>query len=241
MALEVIKKRGCFITKVYKVSQVCWEKFIEDESKKEYFIDLMRFLDSEEKSGKTIYPMRSNWFKAYELTAFCDAKVVIVGQDPYHGENQAFGLAFAVPSGVKIPPSLKNIFKELSFGTGFITPKSGDLTHWAVNGVFLINAVLTVEKDSPRSHQNRGWERFTDATIKLLSDQKNHLVFMLWGNDAQKKLPLIDSKKHLVLTSAHPSPLSAHRGFFGQNHFLTANSYLKTHKLTQIPWQVPIS
>lgn len=217
-----------------------WQQELCGEIDKQYFLDLIDFLEREEKSGKTIYPIRSNWFKAYELTPFNDVKVVIVGQDPYHGEGEAHGLAFSVQKGVKIPPSLRNIFKELSMDTGAFVPKYGDLTSWAKSGVLLINAVLTVEKDRAGSHRNRGWEQFTDSVIATLSAKKEHLVFMLWGSDAQKKLDLIDKSKHLILTSAHPSPLSAHRGFFGQKHFSKANEYLKFHGLSPISWQVAI-
>lgn len=217
-----------------------WHDKLSQELDKPYFIDLMRFLDSEERQGKPICPIRSNWFKAYELTPFDEVKVVIVGQDPYHTKGMAHGIAFSVPDGVKIPPSLQNIFRELQNDIKFDIPTSGNLTYWAKNGVFLINAILTVEQNLAKSHQNRGWEQFTNQTISTLSRSKDTLVFMLWGDYAQKKIDLIDQNKHLVLCAPHPSPLSAHRGFFGQNHFSKANQFLLSNGVEPISWQVAI-
>lgn len=200
--------------------------------------DLKAFLQTQKQAGKVIFPHSKNWFNAFELTAFAQVRVVILGQDPYHGINQAHGLSFSVPSGVKIPPSLANIFKELS-GDLNITPSiCGDLTQWANQGVLLLNSVLTVEKNQAASHANQGWEAFTDGIIKILNAEKQNLVFLLWGASAQKKSALIDKTKHLVLSAAHPSPFSAHKGFLGCGHFSKANDYLKTHDLAAINWQL---
>jgi uracil-DNA glycosylase len=189
--------------------------------------------------GKVIYPKLADIFRSFELTAWDNVKVVILGQDPYHGPNQAMGLAFSVPHWVKIPPSLKNIYKEIHQSLALPIPKHGDLTDWASQGVFLLNAVLTVEAGKAGSHQKQGWEEFTDLVIELLNAEHEHLVFMLWGSHAQKKGHKIDRLKHLVLESVHPSPLSAHRGFLGCEHFKLANDYLKKHNKQIIDWSIP--
>jgi len=187
---------------------------------------------------KTIYPPKENIFEALKLTSFKNTKVVIVGQDPYHGEGEAHGLSFSVQKGIKVPPSLKNIYKELESDLG-ITPKShGDLTEWAKQGVLLLNAVLTVEKDKPASHRSFGWERLTDYIIKTLNTKEEPIVFILWGNFAKEKSSLIDNKKHLIITSPHPSPFSARTGFFGSKPFSKANTFLKENKEKTIDWSL---
>lgn len=189
-----------------------------------------------EYASKAIYPEFKNIFRAFDLTSFEDIKVVILGQDPYHGPGQAHGLSFSVSAGVKIPPSLKNIFKERFTDLKILIPQHGDLTNWAQQGVLLLNSVLTVEAHKAGSHQNKGWEDFTDYVIQTLSEQKEHLVFILWGTYAIKKKSFIDSSKHLVLENAHPSPLSAYRGFFGSQPFSKTNYYLRTKNKVPIDW-----
>jgi uracil-DNA glycosylase len=211
-----------------------WNNILNNEFQKEYFIELSSFVDDEYKN-KTIYPPKNLIFNAFNLCSFDDVKVVIIGQDPYHGENQAHGLCFTVPDGVKIPPSLRNIFKEINNDLG-IQKVSGNLVDWAKQGVFMINATLTVEKDNAGSHQKKGWETFTDEVIKILADKKKNLVFILWGAYAQKKSEFIDGNKHLILKSVHPSPLSASRGFFNNNHFSKANKYLTDNNIAPIDW-----
>ncbi|SFV55215.1 Uracil-DNA glycosylase, family 1 [hydrothermal vent metagenome] len=188
-------------------------------------LDLKSFLIQQKKQKKIIYPHSKNWFKAFELTPFDKVRVVILGQDPYHGEKQAHGLSFSVPQNIKAPPSLKNIFKEINNDLQ-IDNKTTDLTPWAKQGVLLLNSVLTVEKNSPASHSNKGWEVFTDKVISLLNQHKKGIVFLLWGAYAQSKSILIDTNKHLILKAVHPSPLSAYRGFFGCKHFSKTNNYL---------------
>ena len=212
-----------------------WKIFLSDEIHKEYFIELMKKVSLEYKS-KIVFPSYENIFKAFNLVKPSKIKVVIIGQDPYHGVGQANGLAFSVSSDVKIPPSLKNIYKELVDDIGCKYPKSGNLEQWEKEGVLLLNTVLTVEKGSPNSHKDFGWQRFTDVVIKKLSDDKEHLVFILWGAPAQKKEMLIDTQRHLVLKSVHPSPLSAYRGFFGSKVFSKTNEYLIPHKKKPICW-----
>lgn len=212
-----------------------WKNFLSNEIHKEYFIQLMKNISLEYQS-KTIFPSYENIFRAFNLVKPSEVKVVIIGQDPYHGLNQATGLAFSVCSGCTIPPSLKNIYKELVDDIGCRYPKNGDLTQWAKEGVLLINAVLTVEQGKANSHKDFGWQNFTDAVIKKLSDEKEHLVFILWGAPSQKKESLIDTNKHLVIKSAHPSPLSAYRGFFGSKPFSKTNEYLVMHKKKPIDW-----
>jgi len=214
-----------------------WKTLIGAETKKDYFKQLM--LDVEASyliNNPPIYPPAELVYNALELCAPKKTKVVILGQDPYHGKDQAMGLAFSVLGGTKIPPSLMNIFKELKSDVGMPIPESGNLSHWANQGVLLLNATLTVEAENAGSHQGKGWEQFTDHIISAISDQQKHVVFILWGNYAQAKSYLIDESKHLILTAPHPSPLSAHRGFFGSKHFSQTNEYLEQHKITPIEW-----
>ncbi|TVQ50094.1 MAG: uracil-DNA glycosylase [Saprospirales bacterium] len=214
-----------------------WYKVLEEEFSKHYFTELKSFLISEKKKNKQIYPPGNLIFNAFDSTPFSKVKVVIIGQDPYHGPDQAMGLSFSVPMGVKPPPSLKNIFKEIYEDTGIKPPNHGDLSKWASQGVFLLNAVLTVEYKKAGSHRNKGWEQFTDAAISKLSEYKENLVFLLWGNFARGKKELIDDSKHLILESPHPSPL-ARGGFFGNHHFSKTNEYLIKHKKSPINWDL---
>lgn len=214
-----------------------WKPVLAQEFNQPYFTQLTEFIKHEKAAGKTIYPLGSQIFNAFEFTPFNEVKVVILGQDPYHGAGQAHGLCFSVNKNVAVPPSLKNIYKELQTDIeGYTAPNHGDLSHWAKQGVLLLNATLTVEKDKAGSHQGKGWEQFTDAVIKQLSTQKEKLVFILWGKFAQSKATLIDTQKHLVLTAAHPSPFSAYNGFFGCKHFSKTNAYLIANNLTPISW-----
>ena len=216
-----------------------WQQLIETEQSKVYFKDLLHRVDIKRAEGVIIYPPAGDVFKAFELTPFDQVKVVILGQDPYHGPNQAHGLAFSVNEGIAFPPSLQNIFKELATDIeGFQIPMHGDLRTWAKQGVFLLNTVLTVQQAQANSHADWGWEQFTDEVINVLNTEREHLVFILWGAHAQKKGRVIDKKKHLVLTSPHPSPLSAYRGFFGSRPFSKANQYLVEHGLEPIDWQL---
>ena len=212
-----------------------WKKKLENEFEQPYFQQLTEFVKTEYNSH-TVYPPGKEIFRSMDVCDFNDVRVVIIGQDPYHGPGQANGLCFSVRDGVKIPPSLINIFKEIKSDLGKPIPKSGDLGRWAEQGVLLLNATLTVRASSPGSHQNKGWETFTDAIIRTLSEEKSNLVFLLWGAYAQKKGEIIDRKKHLVLMSAHPSPFSADRGFFGSKHFSKTNEYLKSHGLKEVEW-----
>ena len=212
-----------------------WKQRLKEEFTKSYFVKLIDFVKNEYKTQK-IYPAGANIFKAFDACNFEDVRVVIIGQDPYHGPGQANGLCFSVNDGVKFPPSLQNIFKEIQDDLGKPFPKSGNLERWAKQGVFLLNATLTVRSEQAGSHQNQGWEQFTDAAIAKLAAERTGIVFMLWGSYAQKKGAVIDPKKHCVLTSVHPSPLSAHRGFLGCKHFSKANAYLKTHGEGDIDW-----
>ncbi len=216
-----------------------WSNILSDEFDKPYFKELSRFVRKEYLSGKT-YPLPKNIFRAFELCPFDKVKVVIIGQDPYHGHNQANGLCFAVSSGINLPPSLKNIYKEISDDLGLELEKlyaqGGDLSRLAIQGVLLLNATLTVSANSPGSHQGKGWEEFTDAVIEKLSENRSGLVFMLWGNYAKKKGAVIDKNRHLVLEAQHPSPFSAHNGFFGCKHFSKTNEYLKKKGLGEIVW-----
>ena len=215
-----------------------WSKYLSVEKEKEYFRNLYTFLNN--RSTFDVYPPRGSWFKAFEYSSFTSSKVIILGQDPYHGEGQAEGLSFSVPKGITIPPSLRNIYKELnSDEVDFSQPEHGNLVSWAQQGVLLLNSVLTVEKNSPAAHANHGWEIFTDQVIRILNDNKQHLVFILWGAYANKKSELIDSDRHLILSSAHPSPFSAHKGFFGCKHFSQANEYLLSTKQQPISWSIP--
>lgn len=214
-----------------------FKNIIEEESKKEYYINLKKYVD-EEYCTKTVYPERKNIFAALKTTPYENVKVVILGQDPYHGEGEAHGLSFSVCPGVKIPPSLKNIYKELNSEYGCYIPNNGYLEKWAKQGVLLLNSVLTVQKDTPASHRGKGWEMFTDKIIEELNKKDSPVVFMLWGNFAKSKEVLLTNTKHLVLTSAHPSPFSARNGFFGNNHFKQANDYLIKNGITPIDWQI---
>lgn len=215
-----------------------WQATIGEELHKPYMQDLGDFLKQEEIAGKTIYPPPPLIFNAFKRTAFDDVRVVIVGQDPYHGPQQAHGLSFSVPNGIKPPPSLMNIFKEISADLDITMSGSGDLTPWARQGVLLLNATLTVEHANAGAHQRRGWETFTDAVITALNTKREHLVFVLWGNYAQKKGAAIDRGKHLVIQSVHPSPLSAHRGFFGSQFFSQINAYLQQKGQVPINWEL---
>ena len=215
-----------------------WKERLEEEFKKEYYQSLILFL-REEDAAHTVYPPKGKRFNAYNTTPFEKVKVVIIGQDPYHGEGQAHGLAFSVQEGVSHPPSLQNIFKELHDAIGCAVPKNGTLTHWAEEGVFLLNTVLTVRASEAHSHKGEGWERFTDATIRLISEQKEHVVFVLWGKPAQQKAALIDESRHLILRAPHPSPLSSYRGFFGSKPFSKTNEYLRANGISPIDWTLP--
>lgn len=212
-----------------------WKNRLESEFGKEYFRQLIDFVRHEYKT-QTVYPPGREIFRAFDCADFEGVKVVIIGQDPYHGPGQANGLCFSVRDGVPFPPSLRNIFKEIQNDLGKPIPESGDLERWAQQGVLLLNATLTVRASSAGSHQNKGWEQFTDAVIKTISDNKTNVVFLLWGAYAQKKGEIIDRNKHLVLMSAHPSPFSADRGFFGNKHFSKTNEYLKSKGLKEIEW-----
>ncbi|MBU1017684.1 uracil-DNA glycosylase [Patescibacteria group bacterium] len=212
-----------------------WKERLAEEFDKPYFKELVDFVRAEYQSKK-VFPPPKNIFKAFDLCPFDNVKVVILGQDPYHGPGQAHGLCFSVNQNIPMPPSLINIYKEIQSDTGGQIPAHGNLEHWAEQGVFLLNATLTVITHMAGSHQRKGWEEFTDAVIRLISAKKEHVVFMLWGAFAQSKAEMIDSSKHLILKAPHPSPLSAHRGFFGCKHFSQANDYLKSHNLTPITW-----
>ncbi len=214
-----------------------WQEILKEELDKNYMINLHSFLQIRRKEGHTIFPPNNLIFNAFNHTPFDQVKVVIIGQDPYHGQKQAHGLAFSVQKGMQIPPSLQNIFKELqSEYNDFQIPKHGDLSSWADQGVLLLNATLTVEASKAGSHQNQGWEIFTDRTIQIISEKRNRIVFLLWGKYAQAKAGLIDHNKHLILTAAHPSPFSAYHGFFGCKHFILTNEYLEKNGGKGIDW-----
>ncbi len=215
--------------------EASWKERLAGEFEKPYFGALTAFV-REEVSQHRVYPPGRLIFNAFNRCPFDRVRVVILGQDPYHGPGQAHGLCFSVPEGVEFPPSLQNIFKEVQIDTGAGIPVSGNLERWAGQGVFLLNAILTVRAHQAASHRNRGWETFTDAVIGRLNEGHDHLVFLLWGADAQAKGRIIDARRHLVLQSAHPSPLSAHRGFFGNHHFSKANDYLIHHGREPIRW-----
>lgn len=213
-----------------------WKRYLHDEFEKPYFAELTAKVRSEYTAG-ACYPPGRFIFNAFNLCPFDKVKVVIIGQDPYHEEGQAMGLSFSVPEHVAMPPSLVNIYKEIEQDLGKPMPRSGDLTRWARQGVLLLNATLTVRAHQAASHQRKGWEEFTDAAIRVLSQQREHLVFILWGGYARSKAYLIDSTKHLILQSVHPSPLSANRGgWFGNHHFSQANAYLSAHGMTPVDW-----
>jgi len=215
-----------------------WRPLLGGEFDKPYLKDLAGFLEQELAAGKTIYPATENIFHALEATPLDDVKVVIIGQDPYHGPGQAHGLSFSVQPGVDVPPSLRNMYKELERDEGVTHPGHGFLEGWAKQGVLMLNAVLTVEAASAGAHQNKGWEKFTDRVIEVLNETHDGIVFILWGGYAQKKGAGIDKTRHLVLEGPHPSPLSAYRGFFGCGHFSKANEYLKAHGKAPINWQL---
>jgi len=214
-----------------------WKEILQSEFQADYFNKLKDFL-LKERESHIVYPPGSKMFAAFDFTPFDNVKAVIIGQDPYHNPGQAHGLCFSVPQGVDIPPSLRNIYKELMADVGIPKPNHGNLEAWARQGVLLLNATLSVRAHQAGSHQRKGWEQFTDAAIRAVSDKKEHIVFFLWGNYAKNKAALIDSSKHLILTSVHPSPLSASRGFFGCKHFSSANQYLMKHNLEPINWSI---
>ena len=215
---------------------VSWKAILQKEFEKDYFARLASFVREEYAGTTPIYPPARLIFNAFDHCPFNDVKVVILGQDPYHGAGQANGLCFSVNKGVPFPPSLLNIFKEIESDTGTPIPNDGDLTRWSDQGVLLLNATLTVRAAQAGSHQRRGWEEFTDAAIRELANRRENIVFILWGSYAQKKGAFIDRSRHLVLTSPHPSPLSAYQGFFGNHHFSTANRYLAQHGKQEIVW-----
>jgi len=216
-----------------------WQASLSAEIEQPYMYGLKTFLRVEKDQKKIIFPHSSNWFHALETTPLDEVKVVILGQDPYHQPGQAHGLCFSVQPGVKVPPSLVNIYKELETDLGIAIPDHGYLENWAKQGVLLLNAVLTVEDSNANAHQGKGWEQFTDKIISTVNEQCDHVVFMLWGSYAQKKGKMIDDQKHLVLKAPHPSPLSAYRGFFGCKHFSQANSYLVDKGKDIVDWNVP--
>ena len=215
-----------------------WKKVLKPEFSKESFQHLVTFLKAERMAGKTIYPPGPLIFNAFNTTPWNKLKVVLLGQDPYHGRGQAHGLSFSVQKGVAPPPSLINIFKELHSDTGAPIPTQGDLSHWAEQGVLLLNASLTVRAGEPMSHAKIGWADFTDAVIRTISEEKEHIVFLLWGRFAQEKQVLIDATKHLVLKASHPSPFSADKGFFGSRPFSKTNAYLTAHGIDPIDWKL---
>lgn len=217
-----------------------WSGALGSEKQQGYFQSLWRFLLEEREQGRKIYPEQSQIFRALSLTPFESVKVVILGQDPYHGLGQAEGLAFSVPAGIAIPPSLQNIFKELQQDLGLPYPKQGSLVPWAQQGVLLLNTILTVEASKAQSHQHLGWQQFTDRLIQRLSEHRQGLIFLLWGSHAHKKRELIDQQKHHILTSPHPSPLSAHRGFFGCQHFSKTNQLLTSQGQEPINWTLDL-
>ena len=215
-----------------------WKKVLKTEFTRPYFLEIVNFLRTEKMAGKTIFPPGGLIFNAFNTTPFDNVKLVLIGQDPYHGHGQAHGLSFSVQNGVVPPPSLMNIYKELQSDLGCKIPTHGNLTHWAEQGVLLLNASLTVRANEPMSHSKMGWANFTDAVIRKISEEKEHVVFLLWGKFAQEKQVLIDETKHLVLKAAHPSPYSANNGFFGCKHFSKANEWLVRHGIDPIDWSL---
>ncbi len=215
-----------------------WHPYLASEFNKTYMLELCHYLEQEIKKNKIIYPPENQIFEALNLTKFKDVKVVIIGQDPYHGPGQAHGLSFSVKHGVKIPPSLVNIYKELESDLGIKAPNHGNLVSWASQGVLLLNNVLTVEDSRAGSHHKRGWEKFTDVIIETLNHHKENLVFILWGSPAQKKAANLNEKKHYIIKSVHPSPLSSYRGFFGSRPFSKANTYLGQYGIVPINWHI---
>ncbi|MEM1131869.1 MAG: uracil-DNA glycosylase [Pseudomonadota bacterium] len=216
-----------------------WKAALADQFRAPYMAALKSFLQREKQAGKRIFPKGSQYFHALDLTPIDKLKVVILGQDPYHGPGQAHGLCFSVPPGVAPPPSLINIYKELETDLGIMPPRHGHLTHWAEQGVLLLNSVLTVQAHNAASHRGQGWEQFTDAVIHAVNDKPEPVVFLLWGSYAQKKAAFVDTSRHLVLSAPHPSPLSAHRGFFGCRHFSQANTFLEARGRGAIDWSLP--
>ena len=214
-----------------------WDILLKDEFEKPYYLNLRKFLVEEYKS-QTIYPHMNDIFNALKYTDYKDVKVVILGQDPYHQPNQAHGLCFSVKKGVNLPPSLQNMYKEIYAEYGFPIPQHGELTYWAQQGVLMMNTVLTVRESQPNSHKGMGWEIFTDNVISLLNQRPDPMVFLLWGANARAKKKIITNPNHLVIESAHPSPLSAYNGFFGNGHFKKANEFLKQNKLSEIDWKI---
>ena len=214
-----------------------WDEVLKDEFEKNYFIEMMEFVDSEYKT-KTVYPPYENIFNAFKLTPLNEVNVVILGQDPYHEKGQAHGLAFSTPPGRPIPRSLKNIFKEINMEYDYPIPESGCLEKWAKQGVFLLNTVLTVEEGNANSHSKCGWQDFTDNVIGILNKQEHPIVFLLWGKQAEKKKELVTNSNHLILITSHPSPFSARRGFLGSNHFKIANEFLRENGLDEIDWKL---
>lgn len=214
-----------------------WDRLLDGEFSKPYYLELRKFLKAEY-TAHTIYPDMYDIFNALKYTPYEKAKVLILGQDPYHEPNQAHGLAFSVKKGVEPPPSLKNIYKELGTDLGFTAPPHGELTRWAEQGVLLLNTSLTVRRSQANSHRGKGWEIFTDRVIELLNERESPMVFMLWGNNAKAKVPLITNSRHLILTAAHPSPLSAHNGFFGCKHFSKCNNFLTENGIAPVDWSL---
>ncbi len=212
-----------------------WHKELKEEFEKEYFLELMHFL-KEERNNDRVFPQESKMYSAFDFTPFNEVKVVILGQDPYHGPGQAHGLCFSVPEGIKVPPSLVNIYKELHSDIGMQIPRHGNLEEWAKQGVFLLNATLTVRAHTAGSHQKKGWEQFTDKVVSTISNNSENVVFLLWGRYAQAKSSLIDETKHLILNSVHPSPLSAYNGFYGCKHFSKTNEFLEAKSIETIDW-----
>lgn len=215
-----------------------WKAILKEEFSKTYFSEIVAFLKQEKSLGKTIYPKGSDIFNAFNYTAFEQVKVVILGQDPYHNPNQAHGLCFSVAEGIAPPPSLVNIYKEINQDLGLPIPPTGNLSQWAKQGILMLNASLTVEVNKPMSHSEIGWHKFTDAVIQKISDDKENIVFILWGKFAQSKAALINPAKHLILKAAHPSPFSAYNGFFGCKHFSKTNDWLTAHQLQAIDWSL---
>lgn len=223
-----------------KALPLAWQPLVKDVLQSDDWLRLQAFLQAEQAAGKTIYPPESEWFTALERVRPDQVKVVILGQDPYHGAGEAHGMSFSVPDGIRTPPSLVNIFKEIARDLGHSPPQNGNLSVWAEQGVLLLNCVLTVEANRAASHARQGWEVLTDALIKSLAEQHKHLVFMLWGAYAQKKKLLINESEHCVLCSAHPSPLSAYRGFIGNGHFSAANQYLSGLGQSSVDWEISV-
>jgi uracil-DNA glycosylase len=232
--------RGAHSAAAFQQSEaLTWADVLKQEKQETYFRELLSFVEKERADGKKIYPPNAEVFNALALTPFAEVKVVILGQDPYHGPNQAHGLCFSVKPPTPPPPSLINIFLELKRDLGIERSSHGDLESWAKQGVLLLNSVLTVEESKAGAHANRGWERFTSSIIQHLNNEREHLVFLLWGAYAQKKAQCVDRTKHLVLMAPHPSPLSAHRGFLGCGHFSKANEYLAQNGLSPVQWELP--